>query len=133
MKFSEIEQAKWDELAPYLDTCLLPFTGLNGTEKPWEVTEALERLQDVMDEVEKPFTGRIITYPAVHYQSEMEEAATIVERTAENVRAAGFKYVVVISVQELHFKTGSRSVDLFLDSSSSSKELQDKIVTLWTT
>ncbi|MGO4375464.1 DUF2487 family protein, partial [Paenibacillus sp. MCAF20] len=67
MKFSEIEKEQWEELRPYLDTCLLPVTGMDGSEQPYEATEWLERLRDIMDLIEIPFKGRVVTYPACHY------------------------------------------------------------------
>ena len=73
MKFSDIEEQNWEQLAPYLDTCLLPLTGLDGTEKPWQATNALEKLRDFLDLIEIPFRGRIVTYPAAHYELLEEE------------------------------------------------------------
>lgn len=64
MKFSDIEEQTWDELRPYLDTAVLPVTGLNGGETPWEATRELEYLRDALDLIEIPFKGRIVTYPA---------------------------------------------------------------------
>ncbi|WJH37540.1 YpiF family protein [Paenibacillus sp. CC-CFT747] len=69
VKFSEIREEQWKDLQPYLDTCLLPITGLTGTESPWMTTEALEMLRDIMDLVENPYKGRLVTYPALHYFS----------------------------------------------------------------
>lgn len=59
MKFSDIREEDWARWEPWLDTCLLPLTGLNGTELPWEVTQSLEKLRDIMDLVEIPFKGRM--------------------------------------------------------------------------
>lgn len=95
MKFSEIHPDEWEELRPYLDTCLIPVTGLQGDEAPYEVVYTLERLRDVMDWVEIPFKGRVVTYPAFQYgnQDIMEQ----VNKVCANVKSAGFKYVIVIS------------------------------------
>lgn len=97
MKFSEINPAEWEELKPYLDTCLIPVTGLRGDEQPYEVVYALERLRDVMDWVEIPFKGRVVTYPAFQYgQDDIMEQINAV---CANVKSAGFKYVIVISAE----------------------------------
>ncbi|NMO96991.1 DUF2487 family protein [Paenibacillus lemnae] len=95
MKFSEVEESTWTELQPYLDTCLIPYTGLNGEEVPWEATAALERLRDFMDLVEIPFKGRIVTYPALQYRA--PEAYQMLDEICEKVKKTGFKYVVIIT------------------------------------
>jgi 23S rRNA (pseudouridine1915-N3)-methyltransferase len=97
MKFSEFDGAKWGELQPYLDTCVLPVTGLDGGESPAEATERLERLRDLLELIEHPFTGRIVTYPAFHYASG-SAAAAMVEQTVANMRQAGFRYAVVVTL-----------------------------------
>ncbi|MNW92134.1 hypothetical protein D3C86_214780 [compost metagenome] len=95
MKFNEINPAEWEELKPYLDTCLLPVTGLRGDEQPHEVVYALERLRDVMDWVEIPFKGRVVTYPAFQYGK--DDIMGQINAVCANVKSAGFKYVIVIS------------------------------------
>jgi hypothetical protein len=96
LKFSEIERSDWEGLKPYLDTCLLPVTGLSGFEQPWEATQELEYLRDVMDCVEGPYKGRIVTYPAFHYV-EGPAAAAAVNSVCQKIKGAGFRYVIVIS------------------------------------
>ncbi|QJC51886.1 DUF2487 family protein [Paenibacillus albicereus] len=95
MKFSEIEESRWPELQPFVDTCLLPVTGLSGAENPWQAAAALERLRDVMDAIEIPFRGRIVAYPAVQYGS--EETAAALGPLVHNLKKAGFRYVVAAS------------------------------------
>ncbi|WP_410768382.1 DUF2487 family protein [Fontibacillus sp. BL9] len=95
MKFSEVEPGAWEELRPYLDTCLIPVTGLNGTEQPYEVTAALEKLRDVMDWVELPFQGRVVTYPSFQYGK--EEIAHQINEVCHNVKQSGFAFAIVIS------------------------------------
>ncbi|WP_068617156.1 DUF2487 family protein [Paenibacillus tuaregi] len=95
MKFSEIHPEQWEELKPYLDTCLIPVTGLSGKEQPYETVYALERLRDVMDWVEIPFKGRVVTYPAFQYGR--QEIVQQINEVCANVKSAGFKYVIVIS------------------------------------
>ncbi|MEF2964333.1 DUF2487 family protein [Paenibacillus sp. M1] len=95
MKFSEMEPGTWEELRPYLDTCLIPVTGLTGKEQPHEVTAALERLRDIMDLVEIPFHGRIVTYPSFQYGR--EEILSQVNEICHHVKSGGFRYAIVIS------------------------------------
>lgn len=97
MKFSEIGEAKWNEWRPYLDTCLLPVTGLTGKEEPWQATQALERLRDGLDELERRYTGRIVTYPALHYTAGGGLGAQL-DEVCRNLKAsAGFSFVVVLA------------------------------------
>ncbi|MBQ4898449.1 DUF2487 family protein [Paenibacillus sp. Marseille-P2973] len=95
MKFSEVEPETWEELSPYLDTCLIPVTGLTGEEKPYEVTGALERLRDIMDWVELPFQGRVVTYPSFQYGR--EEIAEQINSVCRKVKSSGFAFAIVIS------------------------------------
>ncbi|WP_243711568.1 DUF2487 family protein [Paenibacillus sp. BK033] len=98
MKFSDIAEQQWDELKPYLDTCLLPVTGMTGLEQPHEATLALEKLRDVMDLIEIPFKGRIVTYPAMHYLN-AESAEALVTTTCRSLKESGFRFVIVISAK----------------------------------
>lgn len=98
MKFSDIDASTWNELQPYVDTCILPITGLTGEELPWEATRALESLRDALDCLEIPYKGRVLTYPAFHFLdgSEVEEQlARIYLRLKQN-----FRYVVLVSAKE---------------------------------
>jgi hypothetical protein len=100
MKFSEIEKTGWEELQPYLDTCLLPLTGLTGEETPWQVTESLEQLRDLMDHVEIPFKGRVVTYPAVQYIMEEDQIISSVNALCHRLKSSQFKYVILITADD---------------------------------
>jgi hypothetical protein len=97
MKFSDIERDNWEELRPFVDTCLLPLSGLTGAEQPWEVTQALERLRDILDLVEIPFKGRTVTYPAIHYSGDQETAERLCANLCMNLKRQGFRFVIVVS------------------------------------
>lgn len=119
MKFSEINKDSWEELCLYLDTCLIPVTGLNGTESPYEVVRALERLRDMMNLVEIPFKGRIVTYPSFQYGK--EEIAHHINEVCHNVKRAGFAYVIVISVDVNFNAVQLDNADLILTPSAFSE------------
>jgi hypothetical protein len=93
MKFSDIDEKRWPELKDYLDTCLLPVTGLTGTEPPWLAAKALEELRDLLDCVEIPFYGRVVTYPAFHYFAAKRPEEEL-RRLCANLREAGFARVI---------------------------------------
>ncbi|GGG58389.1 DUF2487 family protein [Paenibacillus radicis (ex Gao et al. 2016)] len=99
MKFSDIAADQWEELKPYLDTCLLPVTGMTGSEQPYEATQALEKLRDIMDLIEIPFKGRVVTYPALHYIEETDKSATV-EKLCARMKDIGFKFVILVSAAE---------------------------------
>jgi len=96
MKFSDVNSSTWDELRPYVDTCLLPVTGMTGAEQPWEATEALEALRDALDCFEIPYKGRVLTYPAFHYIEEegAERLAAVCRRLKQS-----FPYVVIVTAE----------------------------------
>ena len=100
MKFSELTLAQWDEWRIYLDTCLLPITGLTGNESPVDMALELENLRDWLELIEKPFYGRVVTYPAYHYARQAVEGDTqwsIINQFIEQIKNNGFKYVVIMS------------------------------------
>jgi len=99
LKFSEIDPETWEELRPYLDTCLLPVTGMIGKESPFEATASLEALRDIMDLVEVPFNGRIVTYPAAHYIGDASSNKQLLEMVCSQLKAYGFKYIILISAK----------------------------------
>jgi 23S rRNA (pseudouridine1915-N3)-methyltransferase len=96
MKFSDVMKDQWDALQPYLDTCLLPVTGLTGSEQPWQATEALEKLRDALDLIEIPYKGRVVTYPALHYVDGADLSVQI-NTLATRLKEAGFSYVIVLT------------------------------------
>lgn len=97
MKFSEIKEGQWKDLQPYLDTCLLPLTGLTGSESPGKTTEALELLGDLMLLLEGTYKGRIVTYPSLHYFSPPGEYVNSVNHLCRVLKASNFKYVFLVT------------------------------------
>lgn len=95
MKFSDFNLESWQENGRYFDTCLIPYTGLQGTENPPEVAAVLERLRDFMDRVEIPFKGRVVTYPALQYAG--AESIPLINDICRKVKSSGFQYAVVLS------------------------------------
>ncbi|HBS46388.1 MAG TPA: DUF2487 domain-containing protein [Paenibacillus sp.] len=95
MKFSDFKVEQWKENQKFYDTCLIPFTGLSGSETPPEAVQALERLRDFMDLVEIPFKGRIVTYPAIQYGG--EGYVGLINEVCRKVKSSGFQYAVVLT------------------------------------
>lgn len=123
MKFSDIEREKWDELSPYLDTCLLPVTGLTGKETPYEATEKLEELRDVLDLVEVPFKGRVVTYPACHYVADQEGAGGMIAHLVDQLRHSGFAYIIIATANSALRLEGA-GADLILKPGDNGKLLE---------
>ncbi|RKN72454.1 DUF2487 family protein [Paenibacillus ginsengarvi] len=113
MKFSDIAKSDWEGLSPYLDTCLLPVTGLTGFEQPWEATQELEFLRDVMDCIEVPYKGRIVTYPAFHY-TDSPEGASAVNTVCQRLKSGSFRYVILISANSSVMTADYPDADLLL-------------------
>lgn len=101
VKFSELTEEQWEEWGPYLDTCILPVTGLNGTESPIEAGYRLEKLRDWLDGIEMPFRGRTVTYPAYHFVSQQldDDELRLLNGLCTRLRRQGFAYIVVVSAQ----------------------------------
>ncbi|XEC92728.1 DUF2487 family protein [Paenibacillus tarimensis] len=133
MKFSDIEQSQWEELSPYLDTCLLPVTGLNGAEAPHEVTGQLEQLRDVMELVEIPFKGRIVTYPAYHYYE--PDHVSRLEQVCLRLKDSGFRYIILITAK-CRLQLQTEAADLILapyedGQALSSAQVKSDIQAMW--
>ncbi|CAN7701528.1 MULTISPECIES: DUF2487 family protein [unclassified Paenibacillus] len=116
MKFNEIVSQEWTELKPYLDTCLLPVTGLTGVEDPMEVTTVLERLRDVMEIIEIPYKGRVVTYPALHYIADTG-ASKQVETIVHQLKKSGFRYIIVLTLhsEAIHWKSAETDLLIVVD------------------
>lgn len=138
MKFSDIEKDQWPQLKPYLDTILLPVTGLTGSEEPWEATIGLEELRDLIDAAEGHFRGRVIVYPAYHYISELSLEEEL-QRICSLMRNNGFIYVIIAVRGDIQLQTNNNYCDLVLSYSSykgstigeMKKDVQAKIVSIW--
>ncbi|MBW5446618.1 DUF2487 family protein [Cohnella sp. CFH 77786] len=96
MKFSELDEAGWPNLQPYLDTCLLPVSGLTGSEAPHEMADRAADAGAWLAPLEQAFRGRTVTLPALHYYDGGAEAAEKLNALCRSFRAAGFRHVVLV-------------------------------------
>ncbi|TXK81390.1 DUF2487 family protein [Paenibacillus sp. N3.4] len=116
MKFNEIPVQEWPDLKPYLDTCLLPITGLTGFEDPAQVTRSLEQLRDALETIELPYKGRVVTYPALHYiaGADMREQ---LQTISLRLKRSGFRYVIVLSIhtEAAQWKADDTDLMIILD------------------
>lgn len=136
MKFSEIEAESWESLKPYLDTCLLPVTGLSGREAPHEAAEALGRLRDLLELVEIPFKGRVVTYPAYHFTSPVAEGGyTALSQVCRSLKEAGFRHLIVASLQrELALRLPEADLVLVPEANGANPEaiaVSIRVETMW--
>ncbi|OMF96363.1 DUF2487 family protein [Paenibacillus sp. FSL R7-0337] len=106
MKFSDFDRRAWEIDGQYYDTCIIPYSGLQGTENPPETATLLERQRDFLELAEQPYKGRVVTYPAVQYAGPGMTA--IVNELCRKVKSSGFQYVIVMSANE-----GLRKEDVF--------------------
>ncbi|MEK4851262.1 DUF2487 family protein [Paenibacillus sp. FSL H7-0756] len=98
MKFSDFDSRAWETDGHYYDTCIIPYSGLQGTETPPETASLLERQRDFLELAEQPYKGRVVTYPAVQYAGPGMEAH--VNELCRKVKSSGFQYVIVMSANE---------------------------------
>lgn len=131
MKFSEIREEDWPSLKPYLDTCLLPVAGLAGTEEPWQAARRLERLRDLLDLVEIPYRGRVVTYPAVQYLPSVplaEELGGLCRR----LKSAGFRFcIVALPDADLVGDGGIPGCDFLLTEGADPASVGQAVTALW--
>ncbi|MFC4599055.1 DUF2487 family protein [Cohnella hongkongensis] len=127
MKFSEIDPLSWPELQPYLDTCLLPLSGLTGEESPSEATEKVARTGEWLAPLEEAFRGRTVTMPAYHYGAGGPEQVLQLNKLIASWRNGGFRYVVLVSGQPL--KLPGVAADVYLHPASDSEPPDDRSIT----
>ena len=97
MKFSEIDEASWAELQPFLDTCLLPVSGLTGEETPSEAADKAASTGSWLVPLEKSFTGRTVTLPAFHYYSRNDELDfERLNQLCRQLKKQGYRYVIAV-------------------------------------
>ncbi len=131
MKFSELKREQWTELQPYLDTCILPLTGLRGHESPIEMAQRLEQLRDALDLLEIPYKGRMVTLPAVQYMpSDGALFAKSVNQIAAAAKQANFRYVFAVTCEPTIASFPLSEIDLFLLRPLKS-EVAEKVSELW--
>ncbi|MDG0789652.1 YpiF family protein [Cohnella ginsengisoli] len=111
MRFSEFDEDNWGDLQPYLDTALLPVTGLLGGETPPSAAELVGAAGDWLAPIESAFKGRTVTYPANHYIGPGDEAS--LDALCNRIKSGGFKFVVVVSGKPGWDATRVPSADLF--------------------
>ncbi|WP_217597520.1 DUF2487 family protein [Cohnella sp. GbtcB17] len=111
MRFSEFDESNWGDLQPYLDTALLPVTGLLGGESPPAAAELVGSAGDWLAPIESAFKGRTVTYPAHHYIGPGDEAS--LDALCSRIKTGGFKFVVVVSGRPGWDETCVPSADLF--------------------
>ncbi|WP_379162400.1 DUF2487 family protein [Paenibacillus sp. sgz5001063] len=137
MKFSDFTADSWLDNRRFFDTCIIPFTGLKGTESPHEVVEALERLRDFLDLAEKPYQGRVVTYPAIQYNG--AESFALINEICRKVKSSGFQYVIVLSADISLAEPDIDESDLVLSlpviqrsqSKTTGSYIRDEISGLW--
>jgi 23S rRNA (pseudouridine1915-N3)-methyltransferase len=130
MKFSEIRKDQWADLSPYLDTCLLPLTGLTGDEPPWKTAELLGKLQDVMDRLEIPYKGRIVTYPALHFFSPPGHYTDYVNHICRKLKEGGFAHVFLATADPGIAVMPFEAADLLV-TAETGDELSSKVRDVW--
>ncbi|MDI4645509.1 DUF2487 family protein [Cohnella hashimotonis] len=111
MRFSEFDENNWSDLQPYLDTAVIPVTGLQGGERPPDAAELVGAAGDWLAPIESAFKGRTVTYPAHHYVGPGDEAP--LDAVCARLKSGGFKFVIVVSGKSGWDKTGVPSADLF--------------------
>ncbi|WP_161793413.1 DUF2487 family protein [Cohnella kolymensis] len=134
MRFSEIDEAGWAELQPFLDTCLLPISGLTGGETPAEATELAAKTGDWLAPLEQAFTGRTVTVPAFHYYSGDVDDKQRLNRLCGQLKKLGYRYVIVVCGRPNGF--ADVSADLIIqpvreDELPDEQRLRKEIADLW--
>jgi len=141
MKFNELTKEQWEEWKGYLDTCILPVTGLSGMESPPEVASQLEMLRNWLGGIEIPFRGRTVTYPAYHFIPDNIEmnSLCLVNKLCTQLRSQGFTYIVIISAQWNIMRDELPQADLVVspvelwttDLSRAQQQIKERVQKMW--
>jgi 23S rRNA (pseudouridine1915-N3)-methyltransferase len=135
MKFSEINADSWPELQNYLDTCLIPVSGLTGAESPWETTDKVALTGQWLAPLEQEFKGRTVTMPAFHYDTGSLEDRERLNQLAKQWRTNGFRYIVAICGQPMEM-SWKLEVDLIIgptndDEVTDVEKIRKSVTDLW--
>lgn len=127
MKFSELNENSWPELQNYLDTCLIPISGLTGEEAPWEATDKVASSGQWLAPLERAFHGRTVTMPAFHYITDGSMDIERLDQLCKQWRANGFRYIIAICGQP-QLLTPELSVDLIIQPASIGEEPDVEVI-----
>jgi hypothetical protein len=137
MKFSEFKEEEWADLSPYLDTCLLPVTGLTGAETPPEAADKAAEAGRWLQPLEIAFRGRTVTLPAYHYaDASDEEERALLARYCERIKRSGFRYLIVATGDAGWTAQAIPSADLIAGPAEAGEEpdaeaLKRSVAALW--
>lgn len=138
MKFNEIGEESWADLQPYLDTCLLPVSGLTGLEAPWEATERMLKTGDWLSPLERAFHGRTVTMPAYHYDQASDNGVQRLNELVSRLKRSGFRYVVIVSGQAQGVPENVSEASLIVQPATESEapdigSLRQAVMAMWRT
>lgn len=129
MKFSELNDEQWADLQPYLDTCLLPVTGLTGEERPPEATAKISAAGDWLYPLETAFRGRTVTLPAYHYADPADEGDLArLERYCAALKGTGYRFLIVVTGWEAIAAAPLPSADLIVGPGPQGSEPEEEAI-----
>ncbi|MCC3376506.1 DUF2487 family protein [Cohnella sp. REN36] len=136
MKFSELDEASWPDLQPFLDTALLPVSGLTALDSPPEAAEKIGRTGDWLSPLEEAFRGRTVTLPASHYDGDPAAGAARLEGLCAAIKRQGYRYVIVVAGGGGWSEAALPSADLIVQPSEPDEQpeperIRQAVTTLW--
>ncbi|MBB6674119.1 DUF2487 family protein [Cohnella nanjingensis] len=136
MKFSELDDDTWAELQPFLDTALLPVSGLSGGETPAEAAEKIGRTGDWLSPLEASFRGRTVTLPASHYDGDPAGGAARLEALCASIKRQGYRHLIVVAGNGGWTEAQLPSADMILqpqaaDEAPDPERIRQAVTALW--
>jgi hypothetical protein len=135
VKWMTLQKREWQEVAPYVDTLILPLYTLRMQAKQFDV-ERGKQLEQVIDLLEHQCTGRVLWLPAVPVIASppsVSFSAYMIEWATELVQS-GFTYLILltdgtISIElEEEWKSENR---LFFISLQQEEEIEQQVENIY--
>ncbi|WP_175482462.1 DUF2487 family protein [Thermoflavimicrobium dichotomicum] len=97
MRWTEIKQNEWEQLAPYVDTLCLPIYSFDLTEKKWNRRQA-EIIEQIAQRFEKRLMGRVLLLPAISYMGKDAEIfSSYLNEVIQELAGFSFHYLVMVA------------------------------------
>ncbi|TCP69089.1 DUF2487 family protein [Baia soyae] len=112
MKLYTVEDQEWQQVAPFVDTLILPVAScfMEHKQLPFQ---SFHRLERVAERVEQGLQGRVFLLPTiVDYGMAPELFRSVIHNTVQSLQKSGFTHLVVLTDEKHTYLENDESADL---------------------
>jgi hypothetical protein len=138
VRLSQVKADEWDQMAPYVDTVLLPVYRIRFPEKRLDVAEA-KRINRVAALVEEELKGRLLLTSPIPYTTEHTDVwEHYLCEVVRDLAAAPFPHVVILAPREWDWTGRSLDSNVLItrvgaeeETETASKQVVSQIISWW--